>query len=107
MKSPHFLSQSFRVLPACVLFVGLLGGCAHEPSPQERMLGEAVRDAQMRQVIPRLPALPADRPIITDGEIAVHGIDRYHQSWVRPPAPISVLNIQSGGASAATAAMPR
>ena len=107
MKSPHFLSRSFRILPACVLLVGLLSGCAHEPSPLERGLGEAVRDAQMRQVIPRPPTFPADRPIITDGEIAVHGIDRYHQSWVRPPAPISVLNIQSGGASATSAAMPR
>ncbi len=100
LPSPHTASRA--PLPGCALptavLLAALAGCAHEPSPLERALGDTVRQAQAQQAIPAAADVLSKRaPIVTDGVIAVHGVDRYHQSWIRPPAPTTVLNIQAGG----------
>ena len=85
------------LLPCCALLAATLTGCAHEPTGLERALGESVRQARVQQAIPAADALSERAPIVTDGVIATYGVDRYHQSWIRPPAPMTVLNIQAGG----------
>ena len=84
-----------------------MSGCA-QPSALENALGETVREAQALQALPT--PRPEGRSVTTDGVIAVHGVARYQQSWVNPPAPVNVLNIQAGGAAGSTqgsATLPR
>jgi len=91
---------------ACIALATALSGCASEPTALEQSLGESVRQARQQQAVqPSGPALQRP-PAGSDGVIAVHGIERYHQSYVQPPAPVSVLNIQTGGSTPAPA-MPR
>ena len=71
----------------------VLSACSSAPTAHESAMGTSLREATLRQAVPATdPAAP--RPALrTDGVIAAHGIDRYEQSYLRPPAPISVLNI--------------
>ena len=108
MNFPNAAAIRLGLLPCCALLLATLAGCAHEPSDLERAMGESVRQARAQQALPPGTAQDAGAPIVTDGVIAVHGVDRYHQSWVRPPAPMTVLNIQAGGAApGGQPAMPR
>lgn len=96
------------LLSLCTAPALLLAACAGEPTAHEQALGESLRQAQQRQLA--LPALGAGGErgaIVSDGVIAAHGLDRYHQSWLRPPAPVSVLNIQASGAASAPPVLPR
>ena len=71
-------------------------------------MGESVRQAREQQALPPSTGQGAGTPVVTDGVIAVHGMDRYHQTWIRPPAPMTVLNIQAAGAApGGQAALPR
>lgn len=83
-----------------------LSACIHQPTALEQSLGDSVRQAVAHQAVRPADAVSERGPLLTDGVIASHGIDRYHQSYARPPAPVSVLNIQTG-AAAAPAPMPR
>ena len=108
MNFRHATATSRGLLPCCALLMAALAGCAHEPSDLERAMGESVRQARAQQALQPSPGQGAGTPIVTDGVIAVHGVDRYHQTWVRPPAPMTVLNIQAGGAApGGQAALPR
>lgn len=109
MKQPCPQTHSLaRILqPGAWVITAALAGCA-QPSALENALGESVRQARASQSV----AAPASRPdgqsFSTDGVIAVHGMTRYQQSWINPPAPVNVLNIQAGGAAApAPTTMPR
>ena len=83
---------------SCCAVIGLLlTGCAHQPSAQERSLGEAVRQALSQQSAAPAKGPASIAPATTEGVIAVHGMDRYHRSWIQPPQPVNALNLQSGG----------
>ena len=108
MNFRHATTTPRGLLPGCALLMAALAGCAHEPSDLERAMGESVRQARAQQALPPSPGQGAGTPVVTDGVIAVHGMDRYHQTWIRPPAPMTVLNIQAGGAApGGQAALPR
>lgn len=83
-----------------------LGGCTSTPTALEQSLGASVRLAVDQQ---KVPPPSARGPQRTDGVIAVHGVDRYQQSYERPPAPVNVLNLLggSGSASASPSGMSR
>ena len=91
---------------ATTLMLATLAGCASEPTALELSLGDSVRQAVQQQSV---PPSQARGPQLTDGVIAAHGVDRYEQSYLRPPAPVNVLNILAGSANAPAAApnMPR
>lgn len=94
------------LLCSATLVLTALAGCASEPTALEQSLGDSVRQAVQLQTV---PSTRLHGPQLTDGVIAVHGVDRYEQSYLRPPAPVNVLNILagSGNAPAATPNMPR
>jgi hypothetical protein len=92
----------------CVVLLGtLMAGCTVTPTAHEKSFGESVRQAQTLQSA-QPPGSSAERgDIVTNGIAAAHGIDRYHQSFARPPTPstpLTVLNIQTGSGAQA---MPR
>lgn len=90
---------------ACWMLAAL-AGCSNTPTALDQSLGTSVRQAIEQQTV---PSTGPRGPQMTDGVIAAHGIDRYEQSYQRPPAPVSVLNILagSGSAPATSATMPR
>ena len=102
MNLPSTPAAPCTLWPGCALptavLLATLSACAHEPSELERALGDSVRQARTQQAIAPAEGLAGRKPIVTDGVIAVHGVDRYQQTWIRPPAPMTVLNIQAGGA---------
>lgn len=105
MNHPSHFTVRDIGLSACMLLTVILTGCANEPTALERSFGESVQQAAAQQTL-NPPGTQAQRgPIATDGVTAVHGIERYEQSYARPPAPVSVFNIQAGGS--APPAMPR
>lgn len=103
-QRPHTQPEQGKALAGLLLVA--LSGCSSPPTALEQSLGTHVRQAVAQQTV------PASRPRgaqVTDGVIAAHGIDRYEQSYQRPPAPVSVLNILtgSGSAPATSTTMPR
>lgn len=107
MKLSHPFALPTSRLSGALLLTAVLSGCA-QPSALERALGDTVREASARQTVATPPSPAPGQAFATDGVIAVHGVDRYQRSWVSPPAPVNVLNIQAGGAVApAATAMPR
>ena len=108
MNPPSTSTTSGTVRYGCALIVMVLTGCAHEPTPLEQALGDTVREARAQQAIAATDARAAGVPHITDGVIAVHGVDRFQKSWISPPPPMTVLNIQAGGGTPSVQpAMPR
>ena len=102
----HLLAP-MRPWPFAALLAVLLAACTNTPTAHEQSLGESVRQAQALQSV-QPPGLHPERgDIVTDGTAAAHGMERYHQSFARPPAPLTVLNIQAGGGSPAMPALPR
>ncbi len=106
MNFPRHTNTQRGLFGGCILLAAALSGCASEPTALEQSLGDSVRQAWMQQSVQTPDSVTHRQPFTTDGVIAVQGIDRYHQSYVKPAAPVSVLNIQTGGAAAAPA-MPR
>lgn len=107
MNTRHFPTP--RPWLGASLLSALLGACSYSPTVHEQALGNSVRQAQTLQAVQPADRAPARGDIVTDGIAAAHGVDRYHQSFARPPAPLTVLNIQAGGGGGAQAmpAMPR
>ncbi len=106
MTPQHTDRLQRAVLSTATFMLATLTGCASEPTALERSLGDSVRQAVQQQTV---PPSQARGPQLTDGVIAAHGVDRYEQSYLRPPAPVNVLNIMAGSANAPAAApsMPR
>ncbi len=106
MTPQHTDTLQRAVLSTATFMLAALAGCASEPTALERSLGDSVRKAVQQQTV---PPSQARGPQLTDGVIAAHGVDRYEQSYLRPPAPVNVLNIMAGSANAPAAApsMPR
>ncbi len=96
-----FFRMAWLALPSLIF-----SACAlNHPTAHEQALGQSVRQARVQQSV-HPAGTPSERgPLNTDGVVAAYGVDRYHQSFARPQAPMSVLNIlASPGAGAA--AMP-
>ena len=106
MTPQHTDPMHRAVLSTATLMLAALAGCASRPTALEQSLGDSVRQAVQQQSV---PPSQARSPQLTDGVIAAHGVDRYEQSYLRPPAPVNVLNILAGSANAPAAApnMPR
>ena len=106
MTTQHFPALQRALFGTATLLLASLAGCASEPTALEQSLGDSVRQAVQQQSV---PSTQLRGPQLTDGVIAVHGVDRYEQSYLRPPAPVNVLNILTGpaNASAVTPNMPR
>ncbi len=104
MTTQHPPARLHRLSIAAGLLLAALAGCSSTPTALEQSLGQSVRLAVQQQSLPAPAARAAQQ---TDGVIAVHGVERYQQSYQRPPAPVNVLNLQAGTASGSPSNLPR
>lgn len=76
-----------------------IGGCASITPNFDANFGKslvAIREAQTRN--PAASIANKDKSIDgIEGRVARESIQRYHQSFVEPPAPVNVFNIGVGG----------
>lgn len=109
MNKPLNLALTGWRLVAGTALTALLTACSSSPTAHEQAMGRSVREALARQAVQPAGPSVARGAQTTDGVIAAHGIDRYEQSYQRPPAPASVLNILTGPTAGMGAAsgMPR
>ncbi len=91
----------FHFILAALLASVALAGCA---TPQKSALddhfGEAVNAAKAAQIINPDASLNTDPVTGVDGQAAKGAVDRYHKSFVQPPASTNVftIGVGSGGA---------
>lgn len=76
--------------------VAALSGCAEVTPAWDQRFGETVNIARAQQTIDPDASRNSDRVAGLDGQSAKAAIDRYHQSFQTPPAPINVFNIGIG-----------
>lgn len=93
------MNHFFRCTAGLTLTGALLSGCTHPPTASELSLGKSVREALRLQAVNPQAARPAHAVPSTDGVVAAHGVDRYHQSHARPQPAQNVLNILASPAS--------
>lgn len=91
----------FRLILVTLLVPIVLAGCT---TPQKSVIddhfGEAVNAAKAAQVINPDASLNTDPVAGIDGQAANGAVDRYHKSFVQPPASTNVftIGVGSGGA---------
>jgi cytochrome c556 len=79
---------------ALALIAGALHGCASEPAPYvESHMGEAVKQAQLRQTMHPEASKNTDPVTGIDGQAAQEAVDRYHKSFQAPPPSFTVINV--------------
>jgi hypothetical protein len=86
----------FKASTVLLLATLVIGGCANKPTYLDQHFGEAVNAAKAQQIInPEAPQ--AIYPIMgVDGQAASASIDRYHRSFMTPPATTNVFTIGVG-----------
>jgi hypothetical protein len=85
-------------LPA--LLIAILGGCATSSTPQlDSTFGDAVNAAKAQQTLNPDASQNTQSVDGMDGKAANSAVDRYHQSFDKPPATGNVFNIGVGGGS--------
>ena len=102
--------KNYSYNSACLALSSLLlSACVSPPEKLETSLGKSVRQAVVQQSVHAAGTRPEQGAIVMDGVVAVHGIERYHQSYARPQPPAAVLNILPGAVSGAATmpALPR
>jgi uncharacterized lipoprotein len=85
--------------PTCCLLLALLAGCSTTPHYDQRF-GDAVRQARAAMTInPGAPANP-DPAAGIDGQAAGLAVERYQDSFKKPPPVVNVINIGSDAGAA-------
>jgi type IV pilus biogenesis protein CpaD/CtpE len=80
------------------LLMASLAGCATSSTPQfDSGFGDAVNAARAQQTINPEASLNTKPVDGMDGEAANSVMDRYHQSFQKPPATGNIFNIGVGG----------
>lgn len=77
-------------------------GCATKTSNFDQHFGEAVTAAKAQQIINPDASQNTDPVAGVDGQAANAAVDRYHKSFVQPPATTNVFTIGVGGGSGAS-----
>lgn len=82
-----------------VLALAGLAGCAPTTPRTDMHFGESLATLQAQQTRdPGAPLANQDRPV--DGfeaRTAALAVDRYYESFAKPPAPVNIINIGVGG----------
>ncbi len=93
MPARPLMPLALAALSAC------LAGCAGTTTPSYDMrFGDAMRQSQQAMRVNATPPAPAQGIEPTDGKAVREAGERYHDSFRKPPAPVNVINIGSGGA---------
>ena len=98
----HIKTFKFQLVGLVSVFV--LAGCANQTPYMDKHFGNAVNSAKAQQTIYPEASLNTEPVTGVDGEAANSAVDRYHKSFVQPPATTNVFNIGvgSGGSSTGT-----
>lgn len=90
-------SLNFKLILAALLTPVFLVSCASAPTPMlDEHFGEAVNSAKAAQTINPDASLSTDAVAGVDGQAANAAVDRYHKSFVQPPASTNVFTIGVG-----------
>lgn len=73
-------------------------GCANSPYAEAPQWGQSVRHAIRTQILNPEAAQKHPEPPGADGVVMKSAIDRYQNSFDKPPAPVNVMSIGLGGA---------
>lgn len=90
---------TFRTLIVLFSSLGGLAGCVSPAPVLDSQFGSAVLAARAQQTINPDAASKVTPPPVLDGSAANHVVDRYHDSFKAPPAPVNVFTIGVGGGS--------
>lgn len=90
--------QNINRISLLALLVAGLTGCATSSTPQfDSGFGDAVNAAKAQQTINPDASLNTKSVDGIDGEAANSVMDRYHQTFQKPPATGNIFNIGVGG----------
>lgn len=92
-------TSTLKLILASLFTSATLVGCATNTPMLDEHFGEAVNAAKAQQIINPDAPLNADPVAGVDGQAANAAVDRYHKSFVQPPATTNVFNIGVGSAS--------
>ncbi|MDP3743088.1 MAG: hypothetical protein Q8Q76_01940 [Methylotenera sp.] len=92
-------TSTLKFILASLFASATLAGCATNTPVLDEHFGEAVNAAKAQQIINPDASLNTDPVAGVDGQAANAAVDRYHKSFVQPPATTNVFNIGVGGSS--------
>lgn len=96
-------TSTLKFILASLFASATLAGCATNTPVLDKHFGEAVNAAKAQQTINPDASQNTDPVAGVDGQAANAAVDRYHRSFVQPPATTNVFNIgigSSGGTGA-------
>jgi len=96
MDTLKLTPASFKSMLSVILASLVLAACATSTPKLDDHFGEAVNAAKAQQTLNPDASLNTDSVAGVDGEAANAAIDRYHKSFVQPPATTNVFNIGVG-----------
>lgn len=98
-------TSTLKFILAALLASVAMAGCATKTPYLDEHFGEAVNAAKAQQTLNPDASQNTDPVAGVGGQAADAAVDRYHKSFVQPPATTNVFNIgigSSGGASGAS-----
>jgi len=95
-------TSTLKFILAALLASVAMAGCATKTPYLDEHFGEAVNAAKAQQTINPDASLNTDPVAGVDGQAADAAVDRYHKSFVQPPATTNVFTIGVGGGSGAS-----
>lgn len=87
---------TFKFILAILLVSAVLAGCATQTPILDQHFGDAVNAAKVQQIINPDASQNTDSVAGVDGQAANASVDRYHKSFVQPPATTNIFNIGVG-----------
>lgn len=95
--------HNFKRISLLVLLIAATTGCATSSTPQfDSGFGDAVNAARAQQTLNPEASQNTQSVDGMDGKAANSVIDRYHQSFEKPPAVGNIFNIGVGSSGGAT-----
>jgi predicted small lipoprotein YifL len=91
--------STFKFILAILLASVALTGCATQTPILDQHFGDAVNAAKAQQIINPDASQNTDPVAGIDGQAANASVDRYHKSFVQPPATTNIFNIGVGTGS--------
>ena len=90
-------TSTLKFILAALLASIAMAGCATKTPYLDDHFGEAVNAAKAQQTINPDASQNTDSVAGVDGQAANAAVDRYHKSFVQPPASTNVFTIGVGG----------
>jgi len=81
---------------AAALAAALLGGCSTTTPRLDAVFGQAVREARMAQTLYPRASENTDPVLGIDGTAAAAALQRYQESFQKPPQSFNINNIGGG-----------